>query len=89
MAEPQAPKPAAPAAAAAPKQPELKQLVRILNTDLDGKKSIAFTLSNVKGVGIPFAFAACRIAKVDVAKKAGALSDAEVKKIEEVIRDPS
>jgi small subunit ribosomal protein S13 len=85
MAEPQAPKPAAPAA---PKQPELKQLVRILNTDLDGKKSIAFTLSNVKGVGIPFAFAACRVAKVDVNKKAGMLSDAEVKKIEEIIRDP-
>jgi small subunit ribosomal protein S13 len=91
MAEPQAPKPAAPvqqAKPAAPSAPELKQLVRILNTDLDGKKSIAFTLSNVKGVGIPFAHAACRIAKVDVAKKAGALSDAEVKKIEEVIRDP-
>jgi small subunit ribosomal protein S13 len=94
MAEPQAPQtgkpaaPAAPVAPAAPKQPELKYLVRIVNTDLDGKKSIAFTLSKVKGVGIPFAFAACRIAKVDVSKKAGALSDAELKKIEEVIRDP-
>ncbi len=91
MAEPQAPKPTAPvqqAKPAAPSAPELRQLIRILNTDLDGKKSIAFTLSNVKGVGIPFAHAACRVAKVDVNKKAGALSDTEIKKIEEVIKDP-
>lgn len=91
MAEPQAPqtgKPAVPVAPAAPKQPELRYLVRVVNTDLDGKKSIAFALSKVKGVGIPFAFAACRIVNIDVNKKTGALSDAEIKKIEEVIRDP-
>lgn len=62
--------------------------MRIANTDLDGKKTIAFVLAKIKGVGIPFAHAACRAAKVDATKKAGALSDAEVKKIEEVIKDP-
>jgi small subunit ribosomal protein S13 len=101
MAEPQAPKPAAPAQPAkpvapaqpakpaAPSAPELKHLVRVANTDLDGKKTIAFALSNIKGVGISFANAACRIAGINVNKKAGALSDAEVKKVEEVIKNPS
>lgn len=70
------------------KGPELKHLVRIANTDLDGKKTIAFALSKIRGVGIPFAHAACRVAKVDVTKKTGALSDAEVKKLEEVVKDP-
>ncbi len=85
-ATPAAPTQKAPAPAA--KGPELKHLVRIANTDLDGKKTLSFALSKIKGVGIPFAHAACRVAKVSVTKKAGALSEAEVKKIEEVIKDP-
>ncbi len=68
--------------------PDLRLLVRIANTDLDGKKTIAFTLANIKGVGIPFAHAACRVAKISVTKKAGALSESEIKKLEEVIKDP-
>ncbi len=82
------PAPAARVSVPAPKGPELKHLVRIANTDIDGKKTISFALSKIKGVGIPFAHAACRIANVDLQKKTGALSDAEVKKIEEVIKDP-
>jgi small subunit ribosomal protein S13 len=80
VAKPAAPKPAG---------PELKHLVRIVNTDLDGKKSIAYTLPKIKGVGIPFAHAACRLAKIDVNKKAGALTDAEIKRVEEIIKDPT
>lgn len=67
---------------------ELKHLVRIANTDIDGKKSIAYAMNKIKGVGIPFAHAACRISGVDVNKKAGALTDAEVKKIEDTIKNP-
>lgn len=93
--EPQPAKPA-PVAAKAPAPavrpgaaaPDLRLLVRIANTDLDGKKTIAFTLANIKGVGIPFAHAACRVAKISVTKKAGALSESEIKKLEEVIKDP-
>ena len=64
-AAPVTPKPAAPAVAK-PSTPELKHLVRIANTDLDGKKTIAFALAKIKGVGIPFAHAACRVAKISV-----------------------
>ncbi len=100
MAEPQAPKPAAPTQPAkpaapaqptkpaAPTNPELKHLVRIANTDLNGNKSIAFALSDIKGVGVSFANAVCRVAGVDVNKKAGALSETEVKKVEEIIKNP-
>ncbi len=91
MAEPQTPKPAAPTQPAKPTAspaPEIKHLVRIANTDLDGNKLIAFALSKIKGVGVSFANAACRIAGIDVNKKAGMLTDAEVKKVEEVVKDP-
>ncbi len=86
MAEPT--QPTQPAKPAAPKTPELKHLVRIANTDLDGKKTIGYALNKIKGVGIPFAHAVCRIANVNINKKAGALSDAETKKIEDIVRNP-
>ncbi len=93
MANPeQSAKPAVPVAAKPagmrPAVPELKHLVRIANTDLDGKKTIGFALANIKGVGIPLAHAACRVAKIDVQKKSGSLSETEVKRIEEIVRDP-
>jgi small subunit ribosomal protein S13 len=68
--------------------PEIRHLVRIANTDLDGKKSIGFVLADIKGVGIPFAHAACRKAGIDVTKKAGKLTDTEAKRIEEIIKNP-
>jgi small subunit ribosomal protein S13 len=83
--KPAAPKPVLPQK---PTGPELKHLVRIANTDLDGKKTISFALAKIKGVGIPFAHAACRLAGVELTKKAGHLSDAEVKRVEDVIKDP-
>jgi small subunit ribosomal protein S13 len=90
MANPEQPvKPAAPVAARPGLAvPEMRHLVRILNTDLDGKKTISFALAKIKGVGISFAHAACRVAKVNVAKKSGALTAEEIKKLEEVIREP-
>ncbi|MEM2915784.1 MAG: 30S ribosomal protein S13 [Candidatus Woesearchaeota archaeon] len=88
MAEPQTSKAGAPSQSAASSAPEIKHLVRIANTDLDGKKTIAYALNYIKGVGIPFAHAACRMAGIDVNKKAGALTDAELQKVEEIIKNP-
>ena len=82
------PVPIAKPAVPKPVVPELKHLVRIANTDLDGRKNIAFVLAAIKGVGIPLAHAVCRVAKVNVHAKVGALSDSDVKKIEEIVKDP-
>lgn len=86
--KPTLPAPVAKPVVPKPVTPELKHLVRIANTDLNGAKTIAFVLANIKGVGISLAHAVCRAANVGITKKAGALSDTEVKKIEEVIKDP-
>ncbi|MBD3304535.1 30S ribosomal protein S13 [Candidatus Woesearchaeota archaeon] len=67
---------------------ELKHLVRIANTDMKGTQQILYGLKRVKGVGMIFANAICRMTKIDPAKKAGALSDEEIKKIETVIKEP-
>jgi len=67
---------------------QIKHLVRIANTDLDGKKSIAYILSRIKGVGVSFAMAICKAANVDSNKRVGTLNDKEIKLIEELILNP-
>ncbi|MBW2973225.1 30S ribosomal protein S13 [Candidatus Woesearchaeota archaeon] len=67
---------------------QIKHLVRIANTDMKGTKQILYGLKNVKGVGIMFANAICQMAKIPTDKKAGVLSDDEIKRIEAIIKDP-
>lgn len=66
---------------------EFKHLIRIANTDLDGKKAIVIALKDIRGVGIPLAHAVCHLAKINAMEKSGNLSDADVKKLDELIRN--
>ncbi|MFH1511037.1 MAG: 30S ribosomal protein S13 [Candidatus Woesearchaeota archaeon] len=67
---------------------DYRHIVRIANTDLDGKEQVMYGLTKIKGVGIMFANAVCTAAQVDKMKKCGVLSDAEVKKLDEIVRNP-
>ena len=67
---------------------DIKYIVRIASTDLDGKKGIGTAITKIKGVGNIFSNAVCKKAGIDSNKKAGSLSDAEIKKIDEIISDP-
>ena len=68
---------------------ELKYFVRIANTDLDGNKPIRHSLTKIKGISFMFSNAICGIAGIEQAKKTGYLSDDEVSRIDEVIKEPS
>ncbi len=63
---------------------DLKYIVRIANTDLDGKKPIGYTLTKIKGIGFMCARAVCTLAAVDPATKTGALSDEQTKKLNDI-----
>ncbi len=65
---------------------DFKYIVRIVNSDIDGKHQIAVGLTRIKGVGHVFANAICDKADIDKRKITGELSDAEVAKLEEVIK---
>jgi len=65
-----------------------RHIVRINNTDLKGEKKIGHQLTKIKGIGFMFANFVCHAAKIDTEKKAGDLSDEEIKKIDEIIKDP-
>ncbi len=68
---------------------EFRHLVRIANTDLQGEKSVANALTKIKGIKFMFANAICNLAGIDGTKKTGELDDAEVKKISDVLKEPS
>lgn len=70
------------------KMAELQHVIRILNTDIKGDKAISIAMTKIKGVGYSFANVICKMAGIDANKKAGALSDSEIKQIESIIQDP-
>ncbi len=67
---------------------QVKYLVRIANTDLDGSKGIAQALRKIKGVSFMYANMICKMAGVERNRKAGTLLDAEVRKLEEIMLTP-
>jgi small subunit ribosomal protein S13 len=64
-----------------------RHLVRIVNTDLDGNKPIYHALRSIKGIGFIFANAICSVSGIDRYKKAGNLSEEEVKKFDDIIKN--
>lgn len=65
-----------------------RYIVRIVNTDVDGNKKILSSLRKIKGVGFMFANAICSTANINQSKKTGYLSDDEVRRIDEVTKNP-
>lgn len=65
---------------------DFKYLVRIMNTDIDGKKPVVSALRKIKGVSHSFANAACMLSSISMNEKAGNLSDDEVKRLDSTLR---
>lgn len=68
---------------------EFRHIVRIADTDLKGDKQILVAMKKIKGVDVLYANAALSIAGVAKDTKAGDLMDSEIKKIEDVIKNPA
>jgi len=67
---------------------KIKHIVRIVNTDVRGNQEVVISLSKIKGVGHMFANMTCKLAGVDRHKKSGLLTETEIKRLEEVIKNP-
>lgn len=68
---------------------ELKMIVRLVGTDLDGTKHIPFALAKVFGVGINFGYAVTRALGLNPHTRIGELSDKELARIEDAIKNPA
>ena len=68
---------------------EFQHIIRIADTDLDGTLKVDYALTKIKGVGIRLAKVIAKKADVKAEDRLGFLSDAEVKRIKDVIENPS
>ena len=66
----------------------MKELIRIAGTDIKGQKRIDIGLSKIYGVSYSLSNAICNKLNLDRSKKIGELNDEEVKKIEELLKNP-
>ncbi|KAK7391216.1 hypothetical protein VNO78_19628 [Psophocarpus tetragonolobus] len=67
---------------------DFQHILRVLNTNVDGKQKIMFALTSIKGIGRRFANMACKKADVDMNKRAGELSAAELDNLMTVVANP-
>ncbi|XP_004496465.2 small ribosomal subunit protein uS13z/uS13y/uS13x-like [Cicer arietinum] len=67
---------------------EFQHILRVLNTNVDGKQKIMFALTSIKGIGRRFANICCKKADVDMNKRAGELSAAELDNLMTVVANP-
>lgn len=68
--------------------PEFQHILRVLNTNIDGKRKVMFALTKIIGIGKRFANLICKKAEVDVNRRAGSLTNEEIEKLVAIINNP-
>jgi small subunit ribosomal protein S13 len=67
---------------------EEERVVRILSKDIEGKMSVYSGLTKIKGVSWSLANAICKKLGIDKKRKIGSLTDQEIQKITEFMKNP-
>lgn len=68
---------------------EFQHILRILNTNVDGKEKIVIALTAIKGIGRRMGAVICKQANVDLSKRAGELSKEEISNIVAIMSNPT
>lgn len=68
---------------------EYRHILRIIDADVDGTLKVPYAISEVKGISLSLANAILKKAGINPEARAGFLTEAEVEKIEEIIKDPA
>jgi small subunit ribosomal protein S13 len=71
------------------KMSQLRHIVRIHGTDLDGSIKLSYALTRIKGVNINIANAIMKVTKLDPNVRIGTISDEDVQKINDVLKYPT
>ena len=68
---------------------EFRHIVRILGSDSAGTLKVSYAVTSIKGVSLSLSNAILKKAGVNPDLRAGFLTEAEIAKIEEIVKDPS
>lgn len=72
-----------------PKKEEIKTIVRVAGTDLDGEKPTIRAIRKIKGISYATSKAICKVAGFNPQVKLGQLAEKDIEKLEKIIKDPS
>eukprot|EP00218_Dolichomastix_sp_CCMP3274_P006031 CAMPEP_0170164098 /NCGR_PEP_ID=MMETSP0033_2-20121228/77930_1 /TAXON_ID=195969 /ORGANISM="Dolichomastix tenuilepis, Strain CCMP3274" /LENGTH=171 /DNA_ID=CAMNT_0010401737 /DNA_START=598 /DNA_END=1114 /DNA_ORIENTATION=+ len=67
---------------------DFQHILRVLNTNVDGKNKIMYALTQIRGIGRRFSNMTCKKAETDMSKRAGELSAAELESLMVIISNP-
>jgi len=67
---------------------EFRHILRITNTDVDGTLKASYALTKIKGISLSLANAILKKAEINPDIRAGFLTEAEIERIEEIIKEP-
>jgi len=68
---------------------EFRHILRITDTDVDGTLKAPFALRKIRGISLNLANAILKKAGINPDVRAGFLTETQVEKIEEIIKDPT
>ncbi|CAI6336562.1 unnamed protein product [Periconia digitata] len=63
-------------------------IIRLLNTNVDGKQKVMYAMTKIKGVGRRYSNLVCKKADVDLSKRAGDLTSEELERIVTILQKP-
>ncbi|KAJ8563393.1 hypothetical protein K7X08_031845 [Anisodus acutangulus] len=64
---------------------DFQHILHVQNTNVDGKQKIMFAMTSIKGIGRHIA---CKKADIDMSKRAGELSAAEIDNLMTIVANP-
>merc|ERR1712165_92134 len=65
-----------------------QHILRVMNTNIDGKRNIMFAMTAIKGIGRRYANIVLKKADIPLHKRAGELSEEDVEKIITIMSNP-
>merc|ERR1711994_975526 len=65
-----------------------QHILRVLNTNIDGKTSIMFAMTSIKGIGRRYANICLKKADIPLNRRAGELSEEEVERLITIVQNP-
>jgi len=68
---------------------EYRYVVRLAGTDLDGSLKTAYALAKIRGLGRSLGRTVAKAAGVDPDRQLGYLTDEDLRRVEEAVRDPA
>lgn len=68
---------------------DFRHRLRVIGTDVDGTLKTEYALTKIKGISLSLANAILKKTGVSPDKRAGFLTETEIERIEEIIKDPA